>query len=69
MATSRFQNNFTGMFFSCLFTKIAEMVALGWKKRPPELKIGKKQALQGLLTLLVLHVLFLWAHHMVIFPC
>ena len=45
------------------------MVPLGWRKWLPELKIYEKQALQGLLSLLVFHILSLWGHHMVFFPC
>ena len=39
---ARFQNNVTGMFLSCPFTKIAKMIPLRKTKWPPELKIEKK---------------------------
>ena len=40
---ARFQNNFTSIFFSCPFAKIAKMVLLCWTKWLPELKIEKKK--------------------------
>ena len=39
---ARFQNNFTEMFLSCSFTKIAKMVMLRKTKWPQKLKIEKK---------------------------
>ena len=57
------------MSLLCLFTKIAKSVLLGCRKWHPELKIDKKQYLQGLLSLLVLHSLSLRVHNMVSFPC
>ena len=36
-----FQNNFTEMFLSSPFTKIAKMIPLHKTKWPPELKIEK----------------------------
>ena len=38
---ARFQNNFTEMFLSCPFTKIAQLVPLRKTKWPQELKIEK----------------------------